>query len=248
MDKTAFAKTFLDDQNPDIFGNALLDYFNGNHPEDITVHSSIAENDKIPTDYLFRDFDAMPPIEQRALNLIKGKTLDVGACAGSHSAYLQKQGFEVTALDQSPGAIEIIKKRGVKNAVCSTFLDFNAEKFDTILLLMNGTGIFEHTAKIDQYLLHLKTLLRPGGQILIDSTDIHYMFEEEDGSYWVDANRDYYGEVTFEVSYKGQKSATFDWLYLDFDTLKRFAEENGFKAELLEKGEDFEYLARLVLD
>ena len=232
----------------DLFGNALTDYYNAARWEDIVVHSSIAEDDVIPLPYLFRDFKDMPPWEQKALNYAKGNILDVGACAGSHSLYLQKKGLDVTALDQSPGAIEIIKKRGVKQVICSPLLSYHAEKFDTILLLMNGTGIFERIDSVDEYLQHLKTLLKPGGQILLDSTDIHYMFEEEDGSYWLDAHRDYYGEVTFAISYKNQRSAPFDWLYLDFTTLSQYAKKIGFKISLLEEGPNFEYLARLVKD
>lgn len=248
MEKNASAKAVKDRWEPDIFGSALLDFFKGRYTEDITVHSSIAQDDVIPLPYLFRNYDSMPPLEQYALGLTAGKTLDIGACAGSHSLYLQDAGIRVTALDQSPGAVEVMTRRGLTNVTRSTFLNFDTGKFDTILLLMNGTGIFEHTRKISRYLEHLKRLLRPGGQLLIDSTDIHYMFEEDDGSYWVDTNRDYYGEVTFQVSYKGRRSRKFDWLYLDFDTLKSFAEKNGFKAELLKKGMNFEYLARLILD
>ncbi len=248
MMRTAFAKALQDSKDPDIFGKALLDYFNGNYTENITVHSSITEDDEIPLPYLFRNFDEMPVLEQKALQLVKGKILDIGACAGSHSLYLQRRDLDVTALDQSSNAVKVIKKRGVYKAVCAPLLNFKSEKFDTILLLMNGTGIFERMSKIDHYLKHLKSLLLPDGQILIDSTDINYMFEEEDGSYWVDLNRDYYGEVIFEISYKKQQSKPFEWLYLDFATLRESAAENGFKAEILEERPSFEYLARLTIN
>ena len=125
-------------------------------------------------------------------------------------------------------------------------LKFEEKGFDTLLLLMNGTGIFETVGKSGKYLRHLHQLLNTGGQVLIDATDINYMFEEEDGSYWVDLNRDYYGEVRFQLSYKDQKSAHFDWLYLDYNNLKQLALNAGFTAELLEEGPEHTYLAKLV--
>ena len=231
---------------PDIFGAALYDYYQNNYTEDIVVHSSLTEDDEIPVPYLFREFDEMPILEQKALELAKGKVLDIGSGAGSHSLYLQKKGIDVTGLDSSKGALEVARERGLKNVVCSRLLDYKQDTYDTLLVLMNGTGIFERIKLVGDYLKHLKTLLNLGGQILIDSTDIAFMYEEEDGSYWRDASRDYYGEVTFSLSYKDQESNSFDWLYLDFETLKKLSKENGFDCELVLEGKHYDYLARLI--
>lgn len=228
----------------DIFGTALLDYLKHGKSQDIIVHSSLTEDDEIPVSYLFRDYQDMPQIEQKALDAARGKVLDIGCGAGSHSLYLQKQGLEVTALDSSPGSVNVAKKRGVKDAVCSTLLDFKEARYDTILLLMNGTGIFERLASVDLYLQHLLQLLNPGGQILIDSSDLVYMFEEEDGSIFIDANQ-YYGEVTFSLSYKKQTSNDFDWLYMDYELLSQYAVKNGLQTELITTGDNFDFLAKL---
>lgn len=230
----------------DVFGEALLDYFNGNYSEDITVHSSITEDDSIPIPYLFRTYEEMPALEQEALQLAKGKILDVGCCAGSHSLYLQESGKIVIALDVSPAAVKVAQKRGVKQTICKAILDLNNEKFDTILLLMNGAGIFEKLSLAPKYLTHLATLLHPQGQIILDSSNIAYMFEEEDGSYWRDATKDYYGEVKFQISYKNTTSASFDWLFLDYNTLEKLAKKSGFSCEKISQGSHFDYLARLT--
>ncbi len=233
-------------QEPDIFGAALRDYYNSNYTDDIVVHSSLTEDDEIPVPYLFREFDEMPVLEKKALELAKGKVLDIGSGAGSHSLYLQKKGLNVTGLDSSAGALKVAKERGLKKVVCSRLLDYKEGTYDTLLVLMNGTGIFERIKLAGRYLQHLKMLLNPKGQILIDSSDISFMYEEEDGSYWRDASRDYYGEVTFSLSYKSEESPPFDWLYLDFKTLKKLSEENGFKCDLVAEGEHYDYLARLT--
>ncbi len=125
----------------DIFGKALLDYQNGNHIEDIKTFSSLDEEDTIPVPYLFRNYGEMPVIEQKALHLCRGSVLDIGCGAGSHSLYLQEKGFQVTALDSSQGAIETCKRRGVKSTQNCSIQDFKNQKFDTLLLLMNGIGI-----------------------------------------------------------------------------------------------------------
>jgi len=232
----------------DIFGNAMLDYLLKKNDENIITYSSVAEQDTIPVPYLFRDYKAMPKIEQKALQLCKGKVLDIGCGAGSHSVYLQNKNLEVTALDASKGAIEVCKKRGIKKTICSDVLNFDRQKFDTLLLLMNGIGIVGKLKKLETYLSHLKTLLNPNGQILLDSSDIIYMFDEDDdGGYWIPTDKDYYGEVDFQMEYKGEKSSEFPWLYLDYSTLQNAANYNGFKCKMITKGEHYDYLAKLSL-
>jgi len=229
----------------DLFGKAILDYQTNTSPEDIVTETNITEADEMEVAYLFRDFNSMPKIEQTALQLAKGKILDVGCGAGSHSLYLQEKGLEVTAIDISSNAIKACELRGIKMARVQNVLDIENEKFDTILLLMNGTGIFGSLNNTADYLQKLKSLLAPNGQILIDSSDIIYMFDEaEDGSKWIPADG-YYGELTFSISYKNQTEDPFPWLYLDYNTLQNAAHANGLQCELLAEGVHFDYLARL---
>jgi len=183
--------------------------------------------------YLFRSYQNMPLLEQKALQLAKGKVLDVGAGAGCHALYLQQKGMNVTALDQSTYAIEACRLQKIQNCIQSSVLDYKSETlYDTILLLMNGTGIFGKLNQTATYLQKLKSLLSPRGQILIDSSDLIYMFDEdEDGGRWI-PDTGYYGELEFTLHYKGQKEQ-FPWLYLDYNTLQNAALANGFHCERL---------------
>jgi SAM-dependent methyltransferase len=230
----------------DLFGKALFDYQTNNSPEDIITETNISEADEMDVAYLFRTYNEMPKIEKKALQLSKGKALDVGCGAGSHSLYLQNdKNLEVISIDISENAIQTCLLRGLRNAKVQNVLDLENETFDTILLLMNGTGIFGTLSETSKYLKKLKSLLNPNGQILIDSSDIIYMFDEnEDGSYQVPADN-YYGELTFTISYKNQTEKPFPWLYLDFNTLQNAAIDNGFQCELVQEGKHFDYLARL---
>ena len=231
----------------DLFGKAILDFQTNNSPEDLVTETNISEADEMSVAYLFRSYNEMPKLEQKALQLAKGKALDVGCGAGSHSLYLQEKGFDVTAIDISENAITACHLRGLKNTKVQNILEVGSEKFDTILLLMNGTGIFGVLSETSKYLQKLKLLLTPNGQILIDSSDIIYMYDEaEDGSYLVPANG-YYGELEFKISYKNETEEPFPWLYLDYNTLQNAAHANGLECELVLEGEHFDYLAKLTL-
>jgi SAM-dependent methyltransferase len=230
----------------DIFGNALLDFYNGNYTEDISTETSVTEEDELPLPYLFRKYKEMPPLEQKALQLAKGRVLDVGCGAGSHALYLQQKKHPVTAIDISKGAIEVTKKRGVIDARKIDLLELNDEKFDTIILLMNGTGIFQKLEKVNTYLTHLKDLLSPNGQILIDSSDLKYLYPEgENGGIWVLQDH-YYGELEFTMSYKGKTTKPFSWLYLDQKIFKVACESSNLNFEVVAEGNNYDYLARLT--
>ena len=112
---------------------------------------------------------------------------------------------------------------------------------------MNGCGIGQTIAGLERLLNHLKNLLNESGQILIDSSDIQYLFTEDDGSVWMDmANPNYYGEMEYQVIYKKSK-LYFKWLFVDFDKLKKIAKNVGLKCKLVDKGNHFDYLAQLKL-
>jgi SAM-dependent methyltransferase len=232
----------------DLFGKAILDYQTNSSPENMITSTSISEEDEMEVAYLFRGFNEMPTLEQKALQLTKGRTLEVGCGAGSHGLYLQNErNIDVHSIDISKNAIEACTLRGLKNAQAIDVLNIENEKYDTILLLMNGTGIFETLQKTPIYLQKLKSLLCPNGQILIDSSDIIYMFDEdEDGGKWIPSET-YYGELTFTLQYKNETEIPFPWLYLDYNTLQNAAIANGMQCQLVLEGDHFDYLAQLTL-
>ena len=226
----------------DLFGKAILDYQTNNSPEDLVTETSISEADEMLVSYLFRTYNEMPELEQKALQLAKGSVLDVGCGAGSHTLELQNERkLDVTAIDISADAVKIMQQRGVKKAVeQDVFL--LTEKYDTLLFLMNGIGLTGTLQGFIDFLYKAKNLLNPEGQLLFDSSDISYLYEDSQKP-----QNKYFGEINYCYEYKKQKGNWFNWLYLDQGTLAHIAHQNGWDLEVIfEDGED-QYLAKLTL-
>lgn len=228
-------------------GAAIYDYHKSGKASVLVVHSSMFEDDEIPVDTLFRSFDQMPVLEKIALKAASGRILDVGAGSGCHSLALAHMGKETVAIDISPLSVEVMKERGVDARVVNLYDEGFREKFDTVLMLMNGTGIIGNFDNMPAFFTRMKQLLNPGGSIILDSSDLRYLFEEEDGSLMIDLADDYYGLLDYQMEYDGVLGEPFDWLYVDFNTLAYYAEENGFNIELMAEGEHYDYLARLTV-
>ena len=232
-------------KDKDPMGAAILDYQKSGRAGRLRVLSSMFEEDEMPVKHLFRKVEEMPMLKQKALQLTKGRVLDIGAGSGCHTLALQEKGLEVKAIDISPLSCEAMELRGVMDAECINLFDEHLETgFDTILLLMNGTGIAGKIENLPALFNRLKALLNKGGQILIDSSDIKYIYENEDGSFDINLNAAYYGEVDYQMVYKDVKGDSFDWLYVDFPLLKSIAESCGLHGELIAEGEHYDYLAR----
>ena len=253
----------------DPMGAAILDYQTKGKAGKLRVLSSMFEEDEMPVKHLFRSFKEMPKLEQTALELAQGCVLDVGAGAGCHALALQarmqeddlvnkmnqQQIASVKAIDISPLSCEAMKKQGVKDVECINLFDAHLSNgkssdvpngFDTILLLMNGTGIAGKIANLPNLFQRLKALLNTDGQILIDSSDLKYIYENEDGSFDINLNGAYYGEVDYQMVYGDIQGEPFDWLYVDFPLLKSIAESCGLHCELVAEGEHYDYLARVT--
>lgn len=228
----------------DPLGYAICDFAKNGFSENITVMADLCEDDVMPVEYLFRTAEVMPELEQKALSLCRGKILDVGAAAGCHSYLLKEQGKDVLAIDTSEGAVLHLKSMGL-NAEKTDFFDLNG-KFDTLLVLMNGLGIAGNLNNLPRFLKQIKGLLAPEGTALCDSTDLSYMYQEEDGSMWLDLNGSYMGEMQFKMQYKEVESDWFRWLYIDFDLLKEHAEKEGLECTLIMNGPSNNYLVSLT--
>ncbi len=224
----------------DPMGRAIADFHKNGKSAKLRVFSPMFEEDEIPLRTLFRDYDSMPEIEKKALDMATGRILDVGAGAGCHSLVLQDRGHDVTAIDISPLSVITMRERGVTNVLEQDFFTLEGQ-YDTIIMLMNGIGIVGKLSKMPEFFQQLDKMLAPGGQLLCDSSDLCYIFDGD-----IPEDMDYYGEQCFQMRYKDTIGSAFQWLYIDMDTLRRVANENGYDAELLMRGEHYDYLAKIT--
>lgn len=232
----------------DPIGQAISNFFYTKDNTPIKVASKVVEDEDLPPEYFFRNFKNMPLLERIALKRCNGKILDVGAGAGSHSLWLQNKGLDVTALEISELCCQVMKNRGIKQTIHHDIFSYQASKFDTILLLMNGIGIAGSIDGLFRLLNHLKNILNTGGKILLDSSDLIYLYEQEDGSFLLDVNaQNYYGEIDYQLSYKSNIGKPFSWLFADSVLLTEIAESCGYKTTIVEYGPHYDYLAELSL-
>ena len=252
----------------DPLGRAIADYYKNKKASKLRVFSPMFEEDEIPLTTLFRSYKSMPEIERKALEMAKGRVLDVGAGSGCHSLVLQEKGLDVTAIDISPLSVETMKERGVKKVFEQDFFTLEGQameqrepssllrwpsrdrvrqsQYDTILMLMNGIGIVGTLERLPEFFRQLDKILAPGGQVLCDSSDISYVFETEEGIIELPEDMTYYGEHSFQMKYKDTIGEPFNWLYIDADTLREKALRNGYAVEVVAEGEHYDYLARII--
>ena len=230
----------------DAFGEAFQAFLDGEDPT-LTVHLDLTETEFLSASYFFRTYEEMPLLEQKALQLARGKILDAGAGAGCHSLWLHNERHQTYPIDLSPGAIAVMKQRGLERARNVSFFDLKQEKYDTILMLMNGVGLAGQLPGLPNVFRQARNLLHPEGQILLDSSDLRYMYEEEDGTFRWDLDREYYGEVVYQIEYEGRKGEPFPWLFVDHHTLTEVAENEGYNVEIIAEGPHYDYLAQLTL-
>lgn len=224
----------------DVYGKALTDFADGDENSSLILHNSYGEPEEMPLWYFFREYDEMPELERMALSICEGKVLDIGAGTGSHSLVLQHFGYDVTAIDTSALAVDLMRKSNVKQVVEADFFKFSGE-YDTLLSLMNGIGIIGTLNRFETFLDQCKKLLKPGGQLIFDSSDVKYLYEGADLP-----ESHYYGEVGFQYEYKGEKGDWFDWVYIDQKKLSELADQLGWYVYFLHSDEHDQYLVRMI--
>lgn len=234
------------DNNKDSLGIAFNDFINGEKDAVVKVLCDIADEDVVEVKYFFRKYDELPEIEKIALDNCYGKILDVGAGSGCHSLILREKGADVKPIDISKLSVNVMKAQGLENAEVINFFDIK-DKYDTLLMLMNGAGICGDLKGLDLLFKQAKKILNKTGQIIIDSSDLKYLYKEDDGSFKINLSEKYYGEVFFQVKYKNFTSEKFKWLFVDYYTLEDIALSNGFLCELLYYDDSYQYLAKIIL-
>lgn len=249
----------------DVLGTAISDYHHNTSTGKLWVHNKYGPKEEMLVDVYFRDMEDMPELEWVALHQCRGKILDIGAGAGSHALVLQKMGLDITALDISPQSVAVMRARGIKKVIEKDFFQLNPElpiqhpgqnpdahtqsptqhpgspenTYDTLLLLMNGIGLSGTLSGLSRFFTKARSLLRPGGQLIFDSSDIAYLYNGKPPK-----SPEYYGEVLYQYEYRRRRSDWFKWLFIDRNTLTGIASQEGWLTELMFEDPFDQYLVR----
>jgi 2-polyprenyl-3-methyl-5-hydroxy-6-metoxy-1,4-benzoquinol methylase len=233
----------------DPYGQALLDYQNGESYAQITIHRDDGYDSLLSIAAFFRKEADFSPLENAALDLCRGTVLDIGAGTGCHTLALQRRGLHVTAIDMSPQAVAVLAARGAADARRTDVFDLRGERFDTLLMLMHGIGMVETVEGLDRFLRHARALAAPDGRLVFDSLDVRRTDDEQHLAYH-EANRKagrYFGEIRIQFEYKGKPGPIFGWLHVDPQTLADRAGKAGWRCRVAAEQEDGNYLAELTL-
>jgi len=232
------------------FGLALEEFYQGNEQAKVIFRRDDGLIEDHYVSNYFRTKNEFPPLEKHAISLCHGKVLDIGAGVGPHSLELQNLGLDVVALDISSHACEIMKKRGVKTVKCTSVYELVEMNFDTILLMGRAIGFVEDLLGLKKFLSFCKSLLNPGGHIVLDSLDIHKTSNPVHLAYQ-EKNRQmgcYFGEIRLQMEYKGAKGEKFQILFVDSLTLRKIAHETEMtcKIRYFQEDENGVYLAEIL--
>jgi SAM-dependent methyltransferase len=182
----------------------------------------------------FAEFKDWPKIQKQAIKFAKGKILDVGAGAGRVSLYLQKTGFDVTAIDKSPLAIKVCKKRGVKHAKVLPIEKigvFRPSTFDTVVMFGNNFGLFGSFKKAKTLLKKLHRITSPSALIIAESNDPYKTDDPIHLSYrkFNKKRRRMPGQLRIRIRFRNYIGDWFDYLLVSKDEMKKILKDTGWR-------------------
>jgi SAM-dependent methyltransferase len=186
-------------------------------------------------------FDAWPEHERKAMDLVRGRVIDLGCGAGRVSLHLQERGFDVTGLDISRLALKVCKERGLRKVKLGSIqiLRLQPNSFDTAILFGNNFGLVGTPSKAKRVLRDLHRILSDGGLILAETLD-PYKTEEPAHLAYHRRNRKngrLAGQVRMRVRYRQYRTPWLDWLILSRDELAGIVKGTGWKVdECLDSG------------
>ena len=212
------------------------------------VHTDLWLDEPTPVEEFYRpDDQPLPELERTALGLCHGRTLDLGAGAGRHALELQRRGYDVTAIDVAPEAVEIMRERGVADARHGDFTVVAGEHFDSIILLMHGIGLVGTLAGLGLFFDQAQKHLNKDGLIIFDSADLGTVIPEQfdDGLADWRSGGLYPGEVEYRLTYGDFAGEPYPWLFVDPITLASSARAANLRSQVVARGARGSFLARV---
>lgn len=236
-------------EKEDAFGRLLLDYLAGEAGQLILELDDGRAGPALPADVFFAEHREWPAEEQQMFESVHGRVLDVGCGAGRHSLEAQRRGLGVVAIDISPGAVEVCRRRGVRDVrlLPLAAVDASLGAFDTVLMMCGNFGLVGTAREAVLVLRTLHGMTTQSARIVLDSVDPHQDNDSADLSYQ-ERNRargHLPGQVTIRLRYRGSATPWFELLNLSARELEGLVGEAGWRLAHLVEAEPPEYYAVL---
>ena len=212
----------------------LLDAFeHGSAVEIVERDDGFIAASRIGSELYLAPFRRWPAHQRQAMRFVRGRVLDVGAGGGRVAVHLQERGTEVVSIDVSPGAIEVCRRRGVKDAreLGIDDIDESVSPIDTIVMLGNNFGLFGSRAKAKRLLRRFHRLTTERGRIVAETRNVHATDDPAHLEYQrhnVEQGR-LPGQIRIRVRYGRAATPWFDYLMVSRDELEDILEGTGWR-------------------
>jgi SAM-dependent methyltransferase len=235
-------------EEEDAFGRLLLDHLAGEAGQPILERDDDA-GPALSADVFFAEHSEWPAEERRVFEFVRGRILDVGCGAGRHSLEAQRRGFGAVAIDISPGAVEVCRRRGVQDVrlLPLAAVDASLGVFDTVLMMCGNFGLVGTAKDAVLVLRTLHSITTPTARIVLDSVDPHQDNDQADIAYQ-ERNRArgrLPGQVTLRLRYRGWATPWFELLNVSPSELDDLLAATGWHLAHVVRGEPPDYYAVL---
>lgn len=218
----------------DAYGQEILAFLNGGNVQEIVERDDGFIDTSGGPDAYFKEYKDWSEHDKKSIKLAKGRVLDIGCGAGRNSLYLQKKGFDVIGIDNSPYAIEVCKKRGLKNARVISIEEigkFKPNSFDTIIMFGNNFGLFGSYKKAKKLLKIMYKITSLYAQILAESNNPYKtkMKEHLDYQKFNIKRGRMPGQLRMRVRFRKITGDWFDYLIVSKEEMKNILKGTGWK-------------------
>ena len=231
-------------KHQDAYGQEIMLILEGHDVAEI-IERDDGYIDSMGGHYLLAPFAQWDANERKAIRLVRGRVLDVGAGGGRVSLYLQEKGHDVVAIDISPMAIEVCKRRGIRNAKVMDFakIDKRLGTFDTVVMYGNNFGLFGSPARAKRLLRRLHTMTSPDARIVAETLDPYATKVPEHLAYHRRnrARGRSGGQVRIRARSKLKKTPWFDYLFVSRKEMRDIVRDTGWRMvrTMSERGERY---------
>jgi SAM-dependent methyltransferase len=232
-------------EREDAFGHTVLDHLEGRRAHEVIERSDgYIDVSGGPKAY-FEPFRRWAPVERKAMRYVRGRVLDVGVGAGRVALHLQERGHEVVGIDNSPLAVEVARRRGVKDVRLVPFAEIGPELgvFDTVVMMCNNFGLFGSAAGAKRMLGRLSGLTNADARIVAASRD-PYGTDNPDHLDYHEQNRKrrrMSGQLRLRTRHGLHRGRWFDYLLVSPDEMRALADSGGWEVETLIEVADDDY-------